>query len=255
MRRSVCAADLVEVPPGGIEIEIEMEIDVQVERLGEVEDACEMGVRVGVRVGAAADHLPTIAQRLDQKLLAAGIVGEAFLRKDTERQVDRPGIVTLQRLHRLEAAQSDAGIDLDVGSHARGAVDDSTFEYPGAARVDVLDRETLLHLGDGADRFGDAAVIMPAAAEQAGLVEMDVAVDEAGQGEASADIDFGGLASERRFDGGDPAARDADVHRVGGTTQQGVAKDKVKGGLGGHGSCGRNLVHSAAFGGSRLSAV
>src|SRR3954454_18510507 len=84
---------------------------------------------------------------------------------------------------------------------------------------------------------------------------MDVAVDEAGQGEASADIDFGGLASERRFDGGDPAARDADVHRVGGTTQQGVAKDEVEGGLGGHGSCGRNLVHSAAFGGSRLSAV
>ena len=31
-------ADLVEVPPGGIEIEIEMEIDVDVERLGEVEE-------------------------------------------------------------------------------------------------------------------------------------------------------------------------------------------------------------------------
>ena len=160
-----------------------MEIDVHVERLGEVEDACEMGVRVGVRVGTAADHLAAVAQRLDQKLLAAGIVGEAFLREDTERQVDRPGIVKLQRLHRLEAAQADARIDLDVGSHARGAVDDGTFEHLGAARVDVLDREILLHPGDGADRFRDAAVIMPAAAEQAGLVQMDVAVHEAGQGE------------------------------------------------------------------------
>ncbi|MGY3110106.1 hypothetical protein ACVWW7_006733 [Bradyrhizobium sp. LM6.9] len=69
---------------------------------------------------------------------------------------------------------------------------------------------------------------MIAAAEQAGLVEMDMAVDEAGQGEAPGDIDLDGLAGECRFDGGDAAARDADIHGAGSTAQHDVAKNQVK---------------------------
>src|SRR5437764_11617763 len=101
-------ADFVEVPPGRIEIEIEMQIDVDVELLGEIEDTCKMCVRIGVRVRAAADDFPAVAQGLDQKLLAAGIVGQPLLRKETKREIERPSVVPLQRLHRLEAAQADA---------------------------------------------------------------------------------------------------------------------------------------------------
>ena len=57
-------------------------------------------------------------------------------------------------------------------------------------------------------------MVVPAAAEQAGLVEMDMGIDEAGQGEPAADIDLGRLAGKPRFDGGDPAAGDADIDRV-----------------------------------------
>ncbi len=103
-----------------------------------------------------------------------------------------------------------------MGAHARRAVHDGAFEHLCAARVDVLDREILLHPGHGADRVRDAAVIVPAAAEQAGLVEMDVGVDEAGQGEAPADIDLDGLAGELRLDRGDPAALHADIDGCGG---------------------------------------
>ena len=103
----------------------------------------------------------------------------------------RPGIIALQRLDRLEAAQADARIDLDMGAHARGAVNDRALEHPGAARIDVLDGEIALHRGDGADRLADAAVVMAAAAEQAGLVEMDMGVDEARQHQPAGGVDLG----------------------------------------------------------------
>ena len=140
-----------------------------------------MRVRIGVHIGTAADHLAAVAQRGDQKFLGAGIVGQPFLRKHADRQVDRPGIVALQRLDRLETAQADARIDLDMGAHPRGAVHDRALEHPRAARIDVLDREIALHRGDRLDGLADAAMVMAAAAEQAGLVEMDMGVDEAGQ--------------------------------------------------------------------------
>ncbi|MFK4498202.1 hypothetical protein ABIF86_002493 [Bradyrhizobium japonicum] len=209
-------ADLVEVPPGGIEVEIEMEVDVDVEFLREIEDALEVRVRVGVHVGTAADRLAAVAQRLHQQLVAAGVVGQAFLREDAEGEVDGPGIVALQRLDGLEAAQGNARVDLDMGPHARRAVHDGAFEHFCAARVDVLDRKVLLHSGHGADRVRDAAVIVPAAAEQASLVEMDVGIDEPGQGEAPADIDLDGLAGKSRLDRGDAAALHADIDGCGG---------------------------------------
>jgi hypothetical protein len=56
-------------------------------------------------------------------------------------------------------------------------------------------------------------MVVPAAAEQAGLVEVDVGVDETGQGEPAADVDLGRLAGEARFDGGDAPAGDADIDR------------------------------------------
>ena len=196
----------------------------------------EMRVRVGVHIGTAADRLAAVAQRRDQKFLGAGIVGQAFLRKHAERQIDRPGIVALQRLDRLEAAQADARIDFDMGAHPRGAVHDGALDHLCAARIDVLDREIALHRRDRANGLADAAMVVPAAAEQAGLVEMDMGVDEAGQGEPAADIDLGRLAGKPRLDRGDPAAGYADIDRDGRGPRPGVAEDQVEGGLRAHGT-------------------
>ena len=208
-------ADLFEMPPGRIEIEVEMQVDIDVELLRQIENLFEMRVRVGVHIGTAADRFAAVAQRRDQQFFGAGIVGQAFLRKHADREIDRPGIVALQRLDRLEAAQADARIDLDMGAHPRGAVHDGALDHLCAARIDVLDREIALHRRDRGDGLSHAAMVVPAAAEQAGLVEMDVGVDEAGQREPAADVDLGGFAGKPRLDGGDTAAGDADIDRRG----------------------------------------
>ena len=227
-------ADFLEMPPGRIEIEVEMQVDIDVELLRQIEQFFEMRVRIGVHIGTAADRLAAVAQRCDQKFFGAGIVGQAFLRKHADRQVDRPGIVALQRLDRLEAAQPDARIDLDMGAHPRGAVHDGALEHPRAAGIDVLDGEIALHGGDRGDRLADGGMVVPAAAEQAGLVEMDVGVDEAGQRQLAADLDFGRVAGQPRLDGGDPAAGYADIDRGGRGPGPGVAEDQVEGGARAH---------------------
>ena len=102
-----------------------------------------------------------------------------------------------------------------MGAHARGAVHDGALDHPRAARIDVLHREIALHRRDCGDGLGHAAMVVPATAEQAGLVEVDVGVDEAGQGEPAADIDLGRFAGKPRFDGGDAPAGDADIDRDG----------------------------------------
>ena len=101
-----------------------------------------------------------------------------------------------------------------MGAHPRGAVHDGALDHLCAARIDVLDREIALHRGDRADGFADAAMVVAAAAEQAGLVEMDMGVDEAGQHQPAADVDLGRLAGKLRLDRGDPAAGYADIDRV-----------------------------------------
>ena len=68
-----------------------------------------------------------------------------------------------------------------MGAHPRGAMHDGALDHPRAARVNVLDGEVALHGRDRADGLADAAMVVAATAEQAGLVEMDVGVDETRQ--------------------------------------------------------------------------
>ncbi len=122
-----------------------MEIDVDVELLRQIEQLFDMRIRIGIHIGTAADGLAAVVQGFDQKLFGAGIVGQAFLRKHADRDVDRPGIIALQRLDGLEPAQADARVDFDMGPHVRGAVHDGAFDHAGAARMDVIDRKIALH--------------------------------------------------------------------------------------------------------------
>src|SRR5436190_8411670 len=167
-----------------------MQVDIDVELLGVVEYTFKLFVRVGVCIGTAADQVGAVAQCGNQELLGAGIVGEAFLWEGADREVQRPGIVALQRLDRLETAQADTRVDFDMGAHPRGAVDHRALDHPFAAVVDVLDGEIALHRGYGLDRLAEAVMAMAATAEQAGLVEMDMGVDETRQYQPAGGIDL-----------------------------------------------------------------
>ena len=213
-----------------------MQVDIDVELLRQIKYLFEMRVRIGVHVGTAADRFATVAQGRDQEFFRAGIVGQAFLRKHADREIERPGIVALQRLDRLEAAQAYARIDFHMGAHAGGAMHDGALDHFCAARVDVLDREFALHRRDRGNGLSHAAVVMPAAAEQAGFIQMDVGIDEAGQGQFAADLDLGRLASEPWRDGGDPPAAHADIDRGGRGPRPDVAEDEVEGRFRVHGS-------------------
>src|SRR6195256_2719885 len=230
-------ANLIEVPPGGIEIEIEMKMDIAIEGWREIEQFFDLRVGIGVHIGAAADQIAAVAQRRDQQLLGAGIVGQAFLGKDTDREINGPGVVALERLDGGKAAQSDARVDLDMGPHPRGAGNDGALDHAGAARIDILDREVALHGGDGANGFADAAMVMLAAAEQAGLVEVNVGIDKAGKHELAVDIDLGAFRIQPRRDRGNPAIGYPDIDGNGRRRRHGTAKDQVKGGFRGHWGC------------------
>ena len=167
------------------------------------------------------------------------------------REIDRPGVIALQRLDGLETAQTDARIDLDMGAHPRGAGDNRALQHAGAARIDVLDGKIALHGGDRLDGLTDAAMVMAAAAEQAGLVEVDVGVDEAGKHQPAIAEDFAGFRFQPRRDRGDPAGGDADIDRLGRFRRHRAAEDQVKGCFRGHRG---KLADARDKGSSRLCA-
>ena len=97
-------------------------------------------------------------------------------------------IVRLQAADGVEAREPDARIDLHMGAHARGALHDRLLERAPRARIDVVLGEGALGGGDLRDRLLQGALLGPAAIENAGLVEMNVGLDEARDDQASADI-------------------------------------------------------------------
>ena len=116
----------------GIEREVEMQVEVGVELAGQREQPVDLAVRVAVGVGRAADDGGAAAQGRHHQLLGAGIVEQPFLREDAELEVDRPAILGDQRQHALQPAQADARVDLDVGAHPGGAVQDAALQRPPA---------------------------------------------------------------------------------------------------------------------------
>ena len=90
-----------------------------------------------------------------------------------------------------------------MAAHPRRAMHDGPLDHLCATRINVFHREIAFIAATAAIASAHAAMVVPAAAEQTGLVEMDMRVDEAGQGEPAADIDLGRLAGQPWFDGGD----------------------------------------------------
>ena len=226
-------AHLVEVHPGRVEVEIQMKVDVEIEAARDGEDARNLRRRIGVGVGAAADDVGALLAGLDQQFLGAGIVGQALLREHADLEVERPGVIALEGAYGVEAVEADARVDLDMGAHARRALDDGFLQGALRARVDVGLGEGALGRGHRFDRFLERPALAIAAVENAGLVEMDVGLDEARRSpagrravpprvgvDAGGDVDDAAVARRRcrpapdRFRSAGPDAGEIERHGV-----------------------------------------
>jgi hypothetical protein len=154
------------------------------------QNAVDLLARIGVEIGHGTDGADAAAQTFDQKLLRAGIVGQPFLGKDAELDIQSPRIVARQLLDGLEPDHADAGIKLHMRAHARRPVRNAALQGLLAARINVLDREISLGARGLPDRLGDGTLLDPAAVQDAGLVEMDVRLDHPGHDKATGRVDL-----------------------------------------------------------------
>jgi hypothetical protein len=137
-------AHLVDVHTLGRGADVEVQIDVDIELARELEDAPDLRRAVAVVARRAADDARTAAQRLDQQLVGAGIVRQAFLWKDADLDVDRSVVLGDERCDRFVAAHADARVHLHLGAHARRAMQDALLERARRARAHVFDRHAFL---------------------------------------------------------------------------------------------------------------
>src|SRR4029079_817043 len=141
----------------------------------------------------------------------ARIVEHAFLREDTDFEIDRPGIFLHERQHAFQTFEPDTGIHLELRTDVSRAVEDAALERALGALIDVFGGECLLCFRDFADRFVEIALHRVTAVEDAGLVEMKMRLDKARADEAAAKVDLLGVGGKRAFDRGDLALRNADI--------------------------------------------
>ena len=188
-----------------------MHVDLGVEIARDRKDAIDLRTRIGVEIRRGADGPRAAAQAFDQEFLGAGIVSEAFLRKHAELHVHRPGVVARQPADCLEAGHADAGIEFDMGAHAHRAVRNAALKRVLCSRVNVFGGEVALGSRGDPHRFRDGALLDMAAVEDAGLVEMDVRLDQTGNDEGAGRIQLAPIGLEGGRDDGYRAAVDTDI--------------------------------------------
>ena len=137
-------ADRLDLGSVGVQVEVQVKIQIDVVPHGHREQDVDLRQRVAVGIGAAAQKVGPLRQRLFQKRLGAGIVGQAFLGKGADLQVQRKCIVVLQGQHCLQAAQSGARVDLDMGAHVHGALPDRGLDHLCAAAANIVDGKVAL---------------------------------------------------------------------------------------------------------------
>src|SRR5579872_1217969 len=191
--------------------EIEMHIDFRIELARDRKNAIDLLARVGVEIGHRPDRARTAAQPLDQKLFRTGIVGHSLLRKDADFDVDAPGIIAGELFDRLQPDQADAGIELHMGTHPHRAVRYAALQRLLSPCIDILRRESALGRGGFANGFRNGALLDTAAVHDAGLVEMNMSFDKAGDQQTSLCLQFGPVGRKRGRDGGDLSAIDGDI--------------------------------------------
>ncbi len=223
-------ADVVHIHAVGRRAEIEMHVDIDSELMRHLEHSIDLAGRVGVGVGRRPDHSTAALQAFDHELVGTRIVEQPLLRKDADFKVDGPGIVLDERQHALEAAQPDDRIDLQMGAHVGGALEDRLLQRARGTRMDILGCESLFRLGNLRDRFFEIAAVGGTAVKDAGLVEMDMRLDKARRDETTAEIDRFALGGQLRLNRDDLAVLDPDVGGAPiGVDQPGALENEVHG--------------------------
>src|SRR5580658_8434004 len=206
-----------------------MKVDIAVELPRNREDTRNLSVRIAIGIGTAADEVGALLARRDEKLLGARIVEQPFLRKNTDFDVDRPGVVLLEPPDGAEPFEPDARVDFDMGAHAHGALQDRPFQRAAGALINVVFAERALGRGHLGDRFGKRSLPRLAAVEDAGLVEVNMCFDEAGDGQFSVDVFRRRIRGNVAADIDDTPAGDGDVDgRRLSAADVGVAQDQVE---------------------------
>jgi len=81
---------------------------------------------------------------LRQQWIAGRIVGQTFLRKDADFEIDSPSGIRRSAHARPQSAQADTRIDLDMGPHPGRAMQYRLLDGAPGARAHVLDRKGVL---------------------------------------------------------------------------------------------------------------
>src|SRR6516164_10614098 len=162
--------DFFNIHPRRIEIEIEMKVDIAVKPPCNCKDARDLSVWIDVGIGTAADEIGALLARLDQQFLGAWIVQQAFLRKNADLDVDRPGVVLLEPGNGMKSLEAYSRIDLDMGAHAQGALQDRLLQGARGAPIDLVLAERSFGSRNLGDRLRKRALPGLAAVEDAGLV-------------------------------------------------------------------------------------
>ena len=211
-----------------IEVEIEVEIDIDAKGLRQIEDQPHVFLRLGVGVGATADQIGAALQRRLQQAIGFHLLRQALLGEGADFEVDGEGVVALQLQDGVEGAQAGARIDLDEGAHLVGAMENRLLQHASGPGVDVVRGEPGLGFRGFPHRLGERALADGAAFENAGLVEVNVGIDEAGKRHRPAGVLHQHASVFDEADAGDPAIGDGDIHRLRPARQPGVADDQVK---------------------------
>ncbi|MNH11672.1 hypothetical protein D3C79_711930 [compost metagenome] len=188
----VGAADhLAQGHAGDLQVEVQVQVQVAIVGHRQFEQPADLCRRVGVGVRAAAQHFGAFVQGLAQQRFGPGVVEHAFLREHADLQGHGPGVISLQPADGAQAGQADAGVDLDMGTHVRGALHDGLLQHCRAARVHIGLGEIGFGQAGLGDGFGQRAFAQLAARKDAGLVQVDMGFDQAGQHQPAAEVEFG----------------------------------------------------------------
>src|SRR3984957_17924420 len=153
-----------------------MKVDIAVELPCNFENARDLPVRIAVGIRTAADEVGALLARRDEKFLGARIVEQALLRKNTDFDVKRPSVVLLEPPDGAKALQLYARVDLDMRAHSHGALQDRPFQRAAGASINVVFAGPAL----GGSHLGKRSLPRLTAVEDAGLVEVNMRLDETG---------------------------------------------------------------------------
>ena len=191
-----------------------MHVDIDVEFARHLEHPIDLTVRVTVGIGRCADAARSIPQGRDHEFVGARIVQQTFLGKDADFDIDCPGKVGNGLFHTLNPAQADDGIDFHVGPHSCGAVHQAFAQGARCPFGHVLFTEILLQPGDFTNGLVEIAPARTAPIQYAGLVEVDVGLDEARHDQPAFLVEVAGARRKPLAYLHDPAVRHADVDRL-----------------------------------------